>query len=96
MGREPSLGEVLRAARGRAGWSQREAARRIGVSHGSVTRWEQGLATPHAAHRERALAVYGLSDAPLTRAALSELEQRVDALERRLEELAATRLSERS
>ena len=93
---EYSFGEALRAARGRAGWTQREAARRIGVSVNSLSRWELGLVTPHGAHRERALAVYGLNDAPLTRAALWELEQRVDALERRLGELDATLRSDRS
>lgn len=74
MCREPSFGEALQAARGRAGWTQREAARRIGVSLNSISRWELGLATPQGAHRERAPAVYGLTDAPLAGAALWKLE----------------------
>ena len=50
----------------------------------------------HGAQRERAPAVHGLTDAPLTRTALRELEQRVDAPERRPKELDATLSCDRS
>jgi len=52
----------LRAARLRAGLSQAQAARLLGVQRGSVARWEQGGSTPPAEAeapltRERILAV---------------------------------------
>jgi transcriptional regulator with XRE-family HTH domain len=52
----------LRAARLRAGLTQSQAARLLGVQPGSVARWEQGGSVPPAAAeapltRERVLAV---------------------------------------
>jgi transcriptional regulator with XRE-family HTH domain len=86
-GPERSLGGVLQAARGRAGLTQREAAARIGVSANTLARWERGEQTPRGTARERALEVYGLTEAPVTREAMRGLEERVAALERAVRDL---------
>ena len=41
------LGEELRAARRRAGHSQRDAAEAIGYDHKDVSEWERGNRIPH-------------------------------------------------
>lgn len=38
--------ELLRATRGAAGYSARGIAPLIGVSHGTVSNWERGVAEP--------------------------------------------------
>ena len=35
--------EMIRAIRGRAGVTQREAARRVGVRQATISRWETGV-----------------------------------------------------
>jgi transcriptional regulator with XRE-family HTH domain len=82
------LSEVLREARGAVGLTQREAAVRIGVSVGTVARWEQGRITPSGRHLKVASEVYeadfGLTAGP---ASARELEERVSELERQLKSL---------
>jgi transcriptional regulator with XRE-family HTH domain len=46
---EPTYGEQLTSARKKAGYSQEELGRAIGVSQQSVTRWEKDGATPRGA-----------------------------------------------
>ena len=41
-----SVAELLRATRGAAGYSARELAGLIGVSHGTVSNWENGRGEP--------------------------------------------------
>ncbi|MBI4182604.1 MAG: helix-turn-helix transcriptional regulator [Proteobacteria bacterium] len=41
-----SLGEQLMSARRRRGFSQREAAKLLGVDVGTLGRWERGIRTP--------------------------------------------------
>src|SRR4051794_36713278 len=82
MGNDSSVGEILRAVREASGWTQAEAAKRIGVARNTVSRWELGQLKPTGVQRARALEVYGLVDAPVVPQALRELEERVAALER--------------
>ena len=65
MGNGGSLGEILRAVREARGWTQAEAAKRIGVVRNTVSRWELGQLKPTGVQRGRALEVYGLVDAPV-------------------------------
>jgi DNA-binding XRE family transcriptional regulator len=44
---DEQLGEELRAARRRAGHSQREAAEKIGYDHKAISEWERGKRKPH-------------------------------------------------
>ena len=58
LGREPwpepqTLTERLRAERRRRGMTVRDAARAMGVAHGSVSNWENGATTPGPRGRER-------------------------------------------
>ena len=41
-----SVAELLRATRGAAGYSSRELAALIGVSHGTISNWENARAEP--------------------------------------------------
>jgi transcriptional regulator with XRE-family HTH domain len=96
MGHEYSFGKALQAARARAGWTQREAAERIGVSANTLSRWELDQVSPTGALRARALELYGLVDAPVTREALRGFEERLEAVERHVAELDARLRSGRS
>jgi len=40
------IGELIRTERQRRGWSQRFLARRLGITHGAISQWENGLTTP--------------------------------------------------
>jgi transcriptional regulator with XRE-family HTH domain len=88
------LSDVLREARTAVGLTQQEAAGRIGVSTGTVARWEQGRITPSGRHLQAAAEVYeadfGLTVDP---ASVRELQERVAALERQVQDL--TRLVKR-
>lgn len=88
------LSDVLREARIGVGLTQQEAAGRIGVSTGTVARWEQGRITPSGRHLKAAAEVYeadfGLAADP---ASARELEARVTELERQVQHL--TRLTKR-
>jgi DNA-binding XRE family transcriptional regulator len=44
---DEGLGEELRAARRRAGHSQRDAAEKIGYDHKAISEWERGKRKPH-------------------------------------------------
>jgi transcriptional regulator with XRE-family HTH domain len=46
---------LLRALRKAQGWSEREAAQRIGVTHATYRRWERGETWPDGGLRYRAL-----------------------------------------
>lgn len=59
----PTLAEVLLTARERAGLSQEELAKRIGVTRATVSQWERGGAGPK---RSRARAVAEALGIPLT------------------------------
>jgi DNA-binding XRE family transcriptional regulator len=43
----PTLGEQLRAARAKAGHSQRIAAEKLGYDHHAISEWETGKRNPH-------------------------------------------------
>jgi DNA-binding XRE family transcriptional regulator len=49
----------VRAARKRAGWTQCELARRVGVSPGTISRWERGATTVPESQAARLLEVFG-------------------------------------
>ncbi|MGW9478324.1 helix-turn-helix domain-containing protein [Saccharomonospora azurea] len=55
------LGGEIRAHREAARLVQRELARRVGVSHSMVVRWERGIRVPDAAHLVKFADVLGLS-----------------------------------
>jgi hypothetical protein len=59
MGSDFDPGHLLRAARGRAGLTQRELARRAGTSQSVVARVEQGQTDPSTANLARLLAAAG-------------------------------------
>ena len=44
--RAETVPEILRATRGAAGYSTREIAALVGVSHGTIANWEKGLSEP--------------------------------------------------
>ena len=79
---------MLKEARLAVGLTQREAAARIGVSLGTVARWEQGRVTPSGRYIEKASEIYeanfGLTANP---ASVRDLEERIRALEEKLAEL---------
>ena len=50
----------LRAARVNAGLTQEQAAKAIGVSPNTVSRWELGISAPHYKHLSKICKVYGL------------------------------------
>ena len=58
LGREPwpepqTLAERLRAERRRRGMTARDAARAMGVAHGSVSSWESGATAPGKRDRKQ-------------------------------------------
>jgi len=57
--------EKLMIARSRKGWTQEEAAERLGVSAVTVCRWEQGETTPFSYNVGKLCDTYGLSAAQL-------------------------------
>ena len=59
MGSDWDPGRLLRTARGRAGLTQRELARRAGTSQSVVARIEQGQTDPSTANLARLLAAAG-------------------------------------
>ena len=68
-----AVAAALRAMRETSGMSQSEAARRLGTSHATVSRWEGGTRTPNVVDLANLAAVYdsgkslaGLSDAITT------------------------------
>jgi transcriptional regulator with XRE-family HTH domain len=84
-------GEQLRLARARVGLSQEEAARLIGVSANTVSRWERDANAPRGEAWARLLEVYELElDEDVRAAAVSKVSSRVAALEARLAEVEAT------
>lgn len=78
-----ALPERLQRARGLAGLTQEQAARRLGVSVGTIARWEQGRGGPSSANFHRAMGLYGLDE----QSQLRELRERLDALEREVARL---------
>lgn len=50
--------EKLTAARYRKGWSQEEAAERVGVTRNTLSLWERGLAAPYPLHCQRLCEIY--------------------------------------
>lgn len=61
-GREPdSVGERLAALRAAYGLSQRELARRSGVTNGTISLIEQGVTSPSVASLKKVLSVFSIS-----------------------------------
>ena len=58
---DAQLGEILRTERERRGLSQREIARRIGVSKSAVSLWESGARSMAAVSLAKYCAVLGVS-----------------------------------
>ncbi len=56
---EPELGAHLRRLRERAGLTQEDAARRIGVSLGGYRAWEKGR-VPHPGNRRRLASMFAV------------------------------------
>ena len=52
---------TLKAARVNTGFSQKEAAKLIGVSNKTLSSWEKGKTVPNAKHVERLCSLYGRS-----------------------------------
>ena len=47
---DPMIGDIIRALRERAGYSQSDLARRLSVTRSSVNAWESGLSAPTAVY----------------------------------------------
>ena len=47
------LGDNIRKARGKKGWTQKQLAEAIGVKHNSISDWERGKNKPYADMLER-------------------------------------------
>ena len=86
------VGEVLRAARARAGFGQRVLAQRAGLSRTMITRYESGAVSPTVATVDRLLAACGLQGRIRLEPLMADVDARVDALlagEPRLEQVYA-------
>lgn len=89
------FGEYFRSRREELGLSQREAAKRLGVSANTVARWERGASLPTAARADDLRDLLGISRArvaDLVRgktppSGAEQLEARIAELEDRIEEL---------
>ncbi|MGD9617131.1 MAG: helix-turn-helix domain-containing protein [Alphaproteobacteria bacterium] len=73
---EPTRGERLRAAMGTAGLSQRELARRLGVSRVSVTQYLNGRRQPTLDWLHRAALAGGLDPADLAPGVLASRKEK--------------------
>lgn len=62
---DPALAANLRAARARSKLSQRDVAKRIGVSQPSLSLWERGEVEPTLSMLRKLAATYGTSAARL-------------------------------
>lgn len=51
----------LKAARVNAGYSQKEAANKLGVSNGTLCNWENGKSFPNVEQVDRICKLYGLT-----------------------------------
>jgi transcriptional regulator with XRE-family HTH domain len=61
--RHHRIGQEIRLARTRRGWSQEQAARRVGTSRFHWIKWEQGLHKPTAEFQKRLIRNLGLEPA---------------------------------
>lgn len=61
----PTLAENLKAARIKAGLTQRQAAKLAGVTEQAVSGWERGTNTPKEGNVESLAAIYGITAAAL-------------------------------
>ena len=52
---------TLKAARVNAGYTQKEAAERLGVSNTTLCNWENGVSFPDVPYIEKICELYGLS-----------------------------------
>ena len=52
---------TLKAARVNAGYTQKEAAKKLGVSNKTLFKWENGLSFPNAKKIELICELYGVS-----------------------------------
>ena len=52
---------TLRAARVNAGFTQKEAAARLGVSNGTLCNWENGISFPYIQQVYKICELYGVS-----------------------------------
>ena len=55
-----NLGSRIREARGKAGLSQGELEKKLGISHGQISRWERGDVVPYSETLARIWAVLGV------------------------------------
>ncbi|MFW2332981.1 helix-turn-helix domain-containing protein [Ilumatobacter sp.] len=89
------FGEYFRSRREELGLSQREAAKRLGVSANTVARWERGTALPTAARADSLRDLLGISRARIADlvrgtpppSGAEVLEARIAELEDRIAEL---------
>jgi transcriptional regulator with XRE-family HTH domain len=52
------VGDNLRAARDKRGWTQRQVADRVGVTPADISRWERGAVEPGRQYREALAALF--------------------------------------
>ena len=74
------VGDLLRAARARAGFNQRVLAARSGVSRPTLTRYESGAVSPTTATLDRLLAACGMQVRAQLEPLLADVDARVEAL----------------
>jgi transcriptional regulator with XRE-family HTH domain len=74
------VGDLLREARARAGFSQRLLAKAAGTSQPAVAAWESGRVSPTVQTLDRLLAACGLQARVALEQLLAEVDARVDAL----------------
>lgn len=52
---------TLKAARVNAGFTQKEAANKLGISNATMCKWEQGLSMPNIQQVQQICELYGVS-----------------------------------
>lgn len=82
-----SLGNALKTYRQKAGYNQREAAKIMGLSHGTISHWERGKRTPSAVDVANAAHAYEVDPGALYAESIPTPEPETESLEERVKRL---------
>jgi transcriptional regulator with XRE-family HTH domain len=74
------VGDLLRVARAKAGWSQRVLAARAAASQAQIARYETGAVSPTVATLDRLLATCGLQARVRLEPLMADVDARVDTM----------------
>lgn len=69
------MAAIIKEARDRAGMSQRDLAKLLGITQGAVSMWEKGLSSPQLFRIRQIAEVLGIDDVELTTAAQTRYEE---------------------